>query len=1177
MKKNRSIGFISKIPIIRIMKIYTVLLCLTMVKIFALDANAQSISLNVQNEELRNVITEIESKSNFSFFYNNNLIDVSKKISIKASNENIKNVLKVIFSGTEIDFRVVKKHIVLFPKNEKSAYLKLKTFLNEEQRSKTAIIETPSAREIEEAVASVIQDNVTGTVIDEVGIPLPGVSVLIKGTTIGTQTDFDGNYSIKAQTGETLVFSYVGQKTEERVVGTSKIIDIQMVIDAQDLDEVIVVAYGTAKKGDYTGAATQINAETIENRSISNISSVIEGASAGVTVNSGSGQPGSGQSIRIRGFGSVSASSAPLYVVDGAPFYGSVNSINPNDIESVTILKDAASTSLYGNKAANGVVMITTKRGKNKKGQLSLNVSSSIISRSIPEYDRLGPDTYYELMWESMRNGRAIPGVDDVADVNDANVYASDNIIGELGNNPYNVADDNIVGQDGKINPNARLLYPDDLDWTDAIMRLGFRQNYNLSYRGGMEKVDYYVSMGYLDEDGYINKSDYNRFTGRANVNFQATRWLKSGLNIAASTSKGNQAQATSAQSSSFVNPIRFTRNMGPIYNIYQHDPVTGEYLLDENGNRMYYLNDNRPSGASGGRHIVAEIDYNTDLDEITSLNAKTFFDITFTEGLVLTVNANIDQRQWYTTEFENKLVGDGAPGGRASRTYNRRTTVGFNQLLNYSKSFGNHNIKLLAAHESVELKVNDFEGTKTEIIADGNDELVNFVTITDLDSETDLLRDESYFGRANYDYDGKYFLSASYRTDGTSKFSKNKRWGEFWSLGGAWRLDKEAFLDMDWINLLKVRASYGEVGNNVGIGFYAYQGLYELGYNNQSESGYYQDSLEAPNLFWETSASYDIALEFGLFDRLNGSIEYYDRESDNLLFDVPLPLSSGTEDIPMNIGTMFNKGIEISLDYDIVRNENFSWNLGVVAATINNEFTKLPQEEIIDGSKKLMVGHSIYDYWLKQWYGVDPADGSALYVPTQEALDNDSDIREVDGIFLTTNQANAEYHYAGTAIPDLTGAFTNSFRYKDFGFNFMFTYQLGGEILDYNYRSLMSSGDYGNALHRDILRRWQAPGDITDVPRMDASQTTNFDATSDRWLVDADYLNLKQVNFSYNLPMEVSEKLGISSAQLFLNAENLFAINKRKGMDIQQNFNGTTSNVYTPSRIITMGINVKF
>jgi TonB-linked SusC/RagA family outer membrane protein len=1023
------------------------------------------------------------------------------------------------------------------------------------------------------------EKQISGTVSDATG-PLPGVSVLIKGQSKGTQTDFDGKYQISAKAGDVLVFSYVGMTTINSTVGTSNTIDVVMKEDLNQLDEVIVVAYGTANKSDFTGSANQIDGETLEFRPITNASSAVEGSTAGVTVTAASGQPGSGQDIRIRGYGSVSASSSPLYVVNGFPYNGAISNINPADIESITILKDASSTSLYGNKAANGVVMITTKSGKNKKGEFYLNVSSSIVDRSIPEYERLGAGEYYEIMWEALRNSRAIPGIATDAELAAANTYASANIYGQLLANPFNVANDQIVGTDGQLNPSATLLNAQNLDWLDAISRTGFRQNYDMNYKGGSENADYFVSLGYVNDDGYIINSDYERVSGRANVNYQALSWLKTGLNLGVTTSQGNQAQATGDQSNQFQNPVRFARNMGPLYPIWEQD-ANGNYILDENGDRVYDLTTVRPSGANNGRQIVAETEWNEDLDEWSTINGVAYFDFKLYEGLNLRVNGSYDLSNQYTVRYQNKYVGDGAPAGAAARTQRKRATVGFNQILTYNKTFNEkHNMDVLLGHESNKYTYNYMYGRRTTQIADGNTELVNFVTTTDLTSYQDVLSDESFFSRLNYNYDNKYFISGSYRSDGSSKFASDKRWGSFWSIGASWRIDREPFMEnVGWIDILKLRGSFGELGNNSGISWYAYQGLYDLDYNNQSAPGILQATLPAPNLLWEKSTSNDIAIDFTMFDyRLNGTIEFYNRQSDNLLFNVPLPLSSGSTSIPENVGSMFNKGFELSLDYDIFAKEDFNWNMGIILTTIQNEFTKLPQEEIIDGSKKLMVGHSIYDYWLRDWYGVDPADGAALYVANQDAIDNNgADIRVIDGTTVTTTAGNAEYHYAGSAIPDLTGALNNSFTYKGFTLDFMFTYQIGGDALDYNWQSLMSAGDYGNALSVEILDRWQQPGDITNVPRMDPTKTSDFGATSDRFLIDASYLNLKRINFRYGFSESMIKALKVSDLQLYTTAENVFSINNRTGLDSQQQFNGTNSNVYTPSRIISLGVIVKF
>jgi TonB-linked SusC/RagA family outer membrane protein len=1020
---------------------------------------------------------------------------------------------------------------------------------------------------------------ISGTVSDASG-PLPGVSVIIKGQSVGTQTDFDGKYVISANVGDVLIFSYVGMTTINSTVGSSNTINIVMKEDLNQLDEVIVVAYGTANKSDYTGSANQIDGKTLEYRPITNASGAIEGTTAGVTVTAASGQPGSGQDIRIRGYGSVGASSSPLYVLNGFPYNGAISNINPADIESISILKDASSTSLYGNKAANGVVMITTKSGKNRKGEFFVNFNSSIVDRSIPEYKRLGAGQYYEIMWEALRNSEAIPGVDSEADVAAANIYASENIYEELLANPFNVPNDQIVGTDGQLNPSAFVLNAENLDWLDAITRVGYRQNYDLNYRGGSDKSDYYVSLGYINDDGYIINSDYERLSARANVNYEALSWLKTGLNMGVTTTQGNQAQATADQTSQFQNPVRFARNMGPLYNIWLQD-ANGNYILDENGERIYDLEVQRPSGANNGRHIVAETMWNSDLDEWSTINGVAYFEFKLYEGLSLRLNGSYDLSNQYTVRYQNKEIGDGAPAGAAARTQRKRETVGFNQILTYQRTFKEkHNLNFLAGHESNKYIYNYFYGRRVTQIADGNTELVNFVTTTDLTSYQDELTDESFFTRLNYDYDSKYFLSASYRTDGTSKFASDKRWGSFWSIGASWRIDRESFMEnVSWVNVLKLRGSFGEIGNNSGISWYAYQGLYNLDYNNQNEPGILQATLPAPNLLWEKSTSNDVGVDFTLFNyRLNGTIEFYNRQSDNLLFNVPLPLSSGSTSIPENVGSMFNKGLEVSLDYDIFAKDDFNWNAGIVLTTIKNEFTKLPQEEIITGSKKLMVGHSIYDYWLRNWYGVDPADGSALYIPTQEAIDNaGADIRQVNGTTVTTSAGNAEYHYAGSAIPKLTGALNNSFTYKGFTLDFMFTYQIGGDALDYNFQGLMSSGDYGNALSVEILDRWQQPGDITDVPRMDPTETSDFGATSDRWLIDASYLNLRRINFRYAFSRNMLDALKVSDLQLYTSAENVFSINNRTGLDVQQEFNGTNSNVYTPSRIITLGVIVKF
>lgn len=1011
---------------------------------------------------------------------------------------------------------------------------------------------------------------VSGKVESEDGQGIPGTAIVIKGTDDGVISDAEGNYTISVNAGQTLVFSFIGMQTEEVVVTNQAQINIVLEADITALDEIFVVAYGTAKKSAFTGSATQINSDEIEYRPITTLTSAIEGASAGVTTTSGSGQPGDGPSIVVRGIGTITGSSNPLYIVDGAPFSGYINSINPGDIESISILKDAASTALYGNRASNGVVLITTKKGRKEAGTLRLDVSTGIIGRAIPEYDRVGVKEYYELMWESIRNERITAGLNE--DV--ASQYATDNLISAVRSNVLNVPDNEVVGIDGLINPDAQILEGySDLDWENEMMKTGFRKNYSLSYSGGTEKTDYYASLAYLDTEGFVIESDFKRVNGRININHQATNWFKTGFNIAAANSTSKQSRDESNTSSG--NPFRITRKMGPLYPVYEHDPTTGEYILDSNGDKIYGLNNDRPASLWPGRHIVAETKWDTDIDEITSVSAKPYGEITFLKDFKFTANLSYDQRHFYNTRYQNDRVGEGQGTGISGRRYTRRTSLNFNQLLNYSKSFDSGNLSVLLGHESYEMIYNNFYGNKTGQSVSNNDELDNFVNITGLGSRTDTYATEGFFSRVNYDYYGKYFISGSFRRDGSSKLAKETRWGNFWSVGLAWKLDQEQFIkQFGWINMLKLRTSYGEVGSDQGLGYYEYQSLYDLGFDNGTEAGVLQGSLASKDVKWESNNTFDAGLEFRVFNRLSGTVEYYHKNTDELIFDVPVPLSSGGTDIAQNIGAIVNKGIELSLSYDAIVRKDFHWNISANISTNENVITKLAVEEEVVGSKKLKEGHSIYDYWLIDWYGVDPTDGTALYV-----ADNieDPNNRIIGTDTLTSNINNARYHYSGSAIPDIYGSFTNTFTYKNFDLGFMFTYSVGGLVLDYNYASIMSSGDYGTALSVDILDRWQKPGDKTNVPRMDNGQLTNFGTTSDRWLVDRSYLNLKQMHIGYQLPQKFIAPIKISSARIYVSGENIIMLSKRKGMSVQEKFNGTTSNTYPPSRIITFGINVNF
>lgn len=1048
---------------------------------------------------------------------------------------------------------------------------------------------------------------VTGVVVSaEDGEPVIGASVLVVGTNLGTITDIDGKYEIANVPADAkhLRISYVGMETQQVSIKPG-MIRTELRSDTEVIDEVVVVAYGTAKKSSFTGSASVVGAKNIEKRAITNATSALEGNTSGVQVTSALGQPGESASVRIRGFGSVNASNAPLYVVDGAVYNGDISNINPSDIESMTVLKDAASTSLYGSSAGNGVILITTKKGSNTSGGtgITLNISQGWSSRAYDDYARVGVYDYYPLQWQMLKNSRISSG--DTAE--EAALYASENIIDELKYNPFvGVADTEIVGTDGRLNPVANALkWGDDLDWEDAAYSTGYRQEYNVSYNSSNEKSDSYASVGYLKDNGYMLKTDFERYSGRVNYNVYPVKWFKSGVNLGLVRTNSNYSTSTSDNSSGYSNLSRFIRTMAPIYPVHKHDLETGEYLDAENNSTtdpsQYTYDYEGARISSNGRDAIAETLWNE--REISNMNttARVYATIMPIEGLSLTVNYALENTDLRRKVYENPLVGDGTSGpGRLNLLTTRTLTQTFNQLINYNKSFGNHTFDILLGHENYEYKYEYEYAMKIGEVISGIYDFENFTSINELSSYTNRYRKEGYFGRLNYDYADKYYASISYRHDGSSRFSKDNRWGNFWSFGASWRISEEDFMkDISWLSNLKLRASYGQTGNDAILdadddaSYYPYQLLYTLGVNNASEAGIYLSSLVDTNLKWETQVSADVAIEFGLFDnRLTGSLEYFTKQSKDLLFDTSIPLSNGVSSIVQNIGKVKNNGVEFDLNYQLLRRNDWTFSIGVNGTHIKNKVTQLPagnENGIVTGSKKYMVGHSIYEFWLRQWYGVNPENGDGLYYLDTDAYNEaDGTLSEsvkstlvtIDGKQLTNSYRYAKYDYSGSAIPKLYGGFNFNLGYKDFELSAVFSYSLGGKVLDLTYANLMATDEFGYAMSEDVKKAWQKPGDITDVPRLDANSThaTSIGQSySTRWLTNANYLNLRTVTLSYNLPAKWLHHVMVKNARLSVSAENLFMIKARQGLNPQANYAGVSYNEYMPARNITLGLNVSF
>lgn len=1130
---------------------YAVLFLILFLVTQPLFAFSQRVNLTEYNSNLKDVLEKIKKQSGYGILYTSSMVTNAKKVTVTLKNASLSEAMDMVLSNQPLSYTIEKNTVIL-----------------KRKQLHAQIQKTESIQNI------LVQGKVTNTK----NVPLPGVSVRAKNARLSTITDEKGDFKLELKAADVLVFSSIGFETQEISVGQNTSLTIALAESSQELEAVTVVAYGTVKKGENTSSTAQVEYEEFKNRNLTNIASVIEGSAPGIQSTSASGQPGEAPAIRIRGFGSINADQNPIYVVDGAIYDGGLSNFNMDDVASVSVLKDASATALYGSRGANGVIIITTKKGRSNVNTLSVKANQAYISRALPEYDRVDAFEYYPLMWEAYKNLLITSGQNDLT----ARQNATNSIKDQLGYNPFNVPDNQIVDEDGILNSNAKLLWGDDLDWFKAVQQLGKRREYSLSYTGGNQKSNYYASLGYINENGFIKNSNMERYMGRLNITSNPISWFKTSLNLASTFT--NTRRAGTAGGTNINNPFYFARLMGPIYPVYLHDPTTGDYILDSNGQKTYDYGDAiapstmlRPGAAMGSRHIVAENDLDRETWERTYSSARSYAEISFTKDLKFTTNISLDLTNQHNADYGNNIIGVSAPAGSATKSDSRWLSYTFNQLLTYNKQFGDHKISLLAGHENFSRHIRGFSASRTKQVVADNYELTNFAVITGASSQVDRYRIESYLSRANYDYKSKYFLSTSLRYDGNSRFFRDYRWEPFYSFGLAWRIDHENFMkNVSFVDELKVRTSYGRVGNDVGIGYYPYQALYALGFNNALEPGIRQSNVPNLQITWEGQKSTDVAVEFGLFKRrITGTVEYYNRTSDDLIFNVDLPLSMGGYSVPQNIGSLENKGWEMQLAGDVVRTKDFSWNIGINASTLTNRITKMPNDrpEIIESTnyRKLMVGQSIYDFWVREYRGVDPSDGRQLFTANDTQLTTN---RVIDGEILTTLESNAKFVYAGSSIPDLFGSFTTRLKYKGFELSALFSYQLGGKTLDMAYSALMHNGTYGLGWHTDIARAWKQPGDITDVPKLENGLPNSI---SSRYLIDASFLNIRNISLGYNLPRKWLGYIKSENARIFINGENLHWFSKRKGMNVQQSYTGITSNVYVPARTISLGLNVNF
>lgn len=1042
------------------------------------------------------------------------------------------------------------------------------------------------------------QTAVTGTVVSqEDGQPIIGATVRVVGASAGAVTDADGKFSISMPAGHNkLKVTYVGMVDQDVTVKGNSV-RVVLVPDQTNLDEVMVVAYGTAKKSAFTGSAAVVKSDDIAKISSSNAMSALSGKVSGVQINSATGAPGQESfSIRIRGISSINAGNDPLIIVDGAPYNGDINNLNQNDIASMTVLKDAASAALYGARGANGVVIITTKNGREGTSSITVDAKWGANTRGVEFYNTVeSPAGYYEAYYQSLKNYRTSLG-DDAAT---AHRWALDNMFAggyNLGYNVYTVPEgQDFIGPNGKLNPNATLgrvvnvngteylLYPDS--WRDAAYQTGVRQEYNVTATGSNDKGSFYGSAGYLKNEGISIGSDYERFTGRLKADYQLRSWLKLSGNFNYAHYKAN---SLSGDGESTVGNVFVVKDMAPIYPLYVRD-AAGNILQDsKTGLAMYDWGDGTVTGLTrpvmtGSNPIFAN-NFDKNENEGNSLDATGTAEIRFLEDFKFTSANTVMLDETRFTNTKNPFYGQfAANNGSVQKTHVRTWAYNYQQLLNWHHLFDKHDVEVMLGHEYYRTRYYYLSASKNNLFSVFNDELAGAVNTGSMNSYTTDYNVEGWFGRVQYNYDNKYFGSLSYRRDASSRFHPDHRWGNFWSLGGAWIISKEKWFNAPWVDELKFKASYGEQGND-NIGSYLYTDTYSIVPSGDGAGVKPSSTKGNETITWEKNGNFNTGFEFSFFrGRLAGSIEYFYRRTSDMLAFFALPASSGWRGYYDNVGNMQNMGAEVELDGTLIRTKDFEWGLNLNFTAYKNEITSIAEKnktQTVEGSEGYASGsyfygegESLYTFYMPKYAGVDENGKSMFY---KDKLDENGNII---GRETTTTPGEATYYLCGTALPWAYGGFGTRFSYKGFDLAVDFNYQLGGQIYDSDYAGMMgiTSSGRGHAIHADLLNSWTEENPNTNIPKLvidDTSATT----TSDRFLTSASYLSLQNLNFGYTFPTKMTSKIGIGKLRVYLTATNLWLWSKRQGLDPRQSITGGASSAYySAMRTISGGISVTF
>lgn len=1062
---------------------------------------------------------------------------------------------------------------------------------------------------------AVAQSQVSGTILADDGEPAIGAAVKdASGKTVAV-TDASGHFSANVPAGSKLTVSYMGMKDLTFRAGKNSRISLEA--DTKAIDDVLVIAYGKTKRSTFTGAAAEIKSEEITNHVTSTATGALLGKVAGIQATQSNGEPGSAPTIRIRGIGSINASSSPLYIVDGAPYNGDIASINPNDIESISVQKDASATAIYGSRGANGVVLITTKRAhRGQNAKVTFDAKWGSNSRLVPRYDLItNPAEYYETHYKAMFNSRYYHGYT----AEEAYAYADANLLDEknggLGYLIYKLPEgQNLVGHNFKLNPNAQMGYSDGVyyytadNWYDETFHSAFRQEYNASVSGATDRISYFASAGYLNDGGIVDKSRYQRYTGRTNVDYQAKPWLKLTTNMSFTHTDSESPTYDADAWASSWNLFYAANSVAPIYPLYVRN-ADGS-IQKENGRTIYDYGQTNFSRAGTKGNAVGDNAVNEHSNFRDLFQGQWAAFITPLKGLTLEANFNATSINDRASSLYSRFGSQSSTEGYVAVAHYRTFSINQRYTASYDKTFNDaHHFNVLFGYEQEKYKYQSLSGSNYYLYDPYIGELNNAKGSSQkgLHSYTNNHMTEGFFGRVMYDYKEKYVADASLRRDASSSFAPGHRWGTFGSFSIGWQINKEDFMtNVKWVNLLKPRLSYGAVGNENLNSYYYWADRYSTSYNEDTGSWSIVMAQKGNDaLTWETHHDWNFGIDFALFNyRLTGTVDFYHQKTVDLLWWKTVPLSSGltVSGYYDNIGDMVNKGIEISLEGTPIKNKDLTWTLNWNGTINHNEITKLDPSVGEDGLKGSYYiykeGKSVYEAYLYKFAGVDKTDGRAMWYKDVKQNVTDAEgniIYEADGTTpktktvreTTYDVTEATQYDCGTTLPDIYGGFGTTFEAFGFDFSMQFSYSLGGKIYDGQYQSYMHNGsNAGTSMHRDLLKAWSPDNTNSNIPRLSTAAADNSDQSpQDRFLTSSNYLCLNNLTLGYTLPKRLIMPLQLQNVRIYVAGENLFLLTKRKGLDPRYNYglgsqtdaSGLSSGNYNTMRSITAGVTLTF